>query len=172
MKVQTKWGMTALAVLLVGASGVEAQTASPTTDEAQRIAKAEQLEHRAAEASQHMESFKEASSLYREAAETLGDHPDAANHRVQAARLAYYSGDEGRAIQDFRAAGEQALEWGDVLVAAQSFLDAAWIAAEEDRDGEAYELAQRAERLSSSPLIERQERASLLSRIADMQQDD
>lgn len=170
MKGQTTWGLTALAVLLVGASGVEAQSAVPATDEAERTARAEQLERQADEASQDMKSFKKASSLYREAAEALGDHPDAADHLVQAARLAYYTGDESRAIQDFRAAGERALEWGDVLVAAQSFLDAAWVAAEEDRGTEAIQLAQRAERLSSSPLIQRQERASLLSRIADLQQ--
>lgn len=172
MKAKTTWGLTTLAVLLVGASGVEAQSASPVTDEAQKVALAERLGQEAREASRDMKSFEKASSLYREAAETLGDHPDAAEHLVQAGRLAYYTGDESRAIQDFRAAGERALEWGDVLVAAQSFLDAAWIAAEEERGTEARELAHRAERLSSSPLIQRQERASLLSRIADIEQQD
>ncbi len=170
MKKHTKWGLAALAAVAVGASGVEAQAASPIGDEAERIALAEHLESQAVEASQHVKSFKKASSLYREAAETLGDHPDAAEHLVQAARLAYYTGDERRAIQDFRAAGEQALEWGDVMTAAQSFLDAAWVAAEEERGEEALELAHRAEKLSSSPLIQRQERASLRSRIADFQQ--
>jgi tetratricopeptide (TPR) repeat protein len=172
MKTQTRWTLAALAALLVGVPGLEAQSTAPATDEAKRIALAEQLEQQAQEATKEIKNFKKASSLYREAAKTLGDHPDAANHLVQAGRLAYYTGDEGRAIEDFRTAGEQALEWGDVLVAAQSFLDAAWIAAEEERGAEAIELAQRAERLSSSPLIERQERASLLSRIADMQQQD
>ncbi len=170
MKKHTQWGLAALAALAVGASGVEAQAASPVIDEAERVALAEYLEDQAVDASQNLKSFKEASSLYREAAETLGDHPDAAEHLVQAARLAYYTGDERRAIEDFRAAGEQALAWGDVMVAARSFLDAAWVAAEEDRGAEAVELAHRAEKLSSSPLIQRQERASLLSRIADFQQ--
>lgn len=170
MKKHTQWGFAALAALAVGASGIEAQAASPVIDEAERVALAEYLEDQAVEASQDLKSFKKASSLYREAAETLGDHPDAAEHLVQAARLAYYTGDERQAIQDFRAAGEQALAWGDVLIAAQSFLDAAWVAAEEDRGAEAVELAHRAEKLSSSPLIQRQERASLMSRIADFQQ--
>lgn len=172
MKMHTRWTLTALAVLLVAAPGLEAQSAAPATDEAKRVALAEKLEQQARDASADMETFGKASSLYREAAETLGDHPDAADHLVHAGRLAYYTGDRGRAIEDFRAAGEQALEWGDVLVAAQAFLDAAWVAAEEERGTEARELAQRAERLSSSPLIQRQERASLLSRIADLQQQD
>jgi tetratricopeptide (TPR) repeat protein len=172
MKMQTRWTLTALTALLVGAPGLEAQSAAPVTDEAKRVALAGQLAQQARDASEEMDTFKEASSLYRQAAETLGDHPDAADHLVHAGRLAYYTGDERRAIEDFRAAGERALEWGDVLVAAQAFLDAAWVAAEEERGAEAMELAQRAERLSSSPLIQRQERASLLSRIADLQQQD
>ena len=172
MKTHSKWGLAALAALAVGTSGLEAQATSPVVDEADRIALAEHLEQQAVEASKDIGKFKKASSLYREAAETLGDHPDAPGHLIQAARLAYYTGDESRAIRDFRQAGEQALAWGDVMTAAQSFLDAAWVAAEEDRGSEALELAHRAERLTSSPLIQRQERASLLSRIADFQQQD
>ncbi|MEJ2540144.1 MAG: hypothetical protein P8188_09260 [Gemmatimonadota bacterium] len=166
---RTNWGLVALTALFTGAGAVQAQTASPTSDEAQRTAQAERLQRQAQEASQHVSSFKEASSLYREAAETLGDHPEAATQLMQAARLAYYTGDEDAAIRDFTAAGERALAWGDVLAAAQSFLDAAWVAAEAQR-GEAAELAHRAEKLSSSPLIQRQERLALLNRIAEMQE--
>ena len=172
MKMRKTWGLAALAALVVGTSGLEAQATAPVVDEAERIAQAEQLQKKAADASQHLDSFDEAASLYRKAAETLGDHPDAPGHRVQAGRLAYYTGNESQAIRDFRAAAEQALAWGDVLMAAQSFLDAAWVAAEAERGGEALELAHRAEKLSSSPLIQRQERASLLNRIAEMQQQD
>ncbi len=171
MTTRTRWALAALAGLLLSAPSVaQAQSSSTVSDEAQREAEAHEMVVKAEKASQDIGSFREAALLYRQAAEILGDHPEAAHHLVQAGRLAYYTGREGQAIQDFEAAGEQALAWGDVVTAAQSFLDAAWVAAEEHRGSQALTLARRAEKLSSSPLIQRQERMALLSRIADFQQ--
>ena len=171
MTTRTRWALAALAALLLGApSAAQAQSSTTISDEAERVAQAQEMVVTAQEASKEIGSFREAAFLYRQAAETLGDHPDAPHHLVQAGRLSYYTGREGQAIDDFEAAGEQALAWGDVVTAAQSFLDAAWVAAEENRGSQALTLARRAEKLSSSPLIQRQERMALLSRIADLQQ--
>jgi hypothetical protein len=171
MTTRTRWALTAMAGLLLSAPSVaQAQSSTTVSDEADREARAHEMVVKAEEASQDINSFREAAFLYRQAAETLGDHPESAHNLVQAGRLAYYTGREGQAIDDFEAAGESALAWGDVVTAAESFLDAAWVAAGENRGSEALTLARRAEKLSSSPLIQRQERVALLSRIADLQQ--
>ena len=170
MRTQTQWVLAAATALLLAAPAAQAQSATTVSDEAEREAQAHEMVVKAQEASKDIRSFREAANLYRQAAQTLGDHPEAAQHLVQAGRLAYYTGREGLSINDCEAAGNQALAWGDVLTAAQSFLDAAWVAAEEHRGSEAVTLARRAEKLSSSPLIQRQERVALLSRIADFQE--
>lgn len=171
MTTRTRWALAAMAGLLLSAPSVaRAQSSTTVSDDAQREAEAHEMVAKAQEASKDIATFREAASLYRQAAETLGDHPESPHNLVQAGRLSYYIGREGQAIDDFQSAGEMALAWGDVVTAAQSFLDAAWVAAEEHRGAEALTLARRAEKLSSSPLIQRQERMALMSRIADFQQ--
>jgi hypothetical protein len=170
MKRMTWAGAAAVALLMAtfGAGNLQAQTSTTSTDEGDRIAKAEKLESEARDAASDRESFGDAIRLYREAADLRGDDPGAIADLIMAGKLAYYVGHKGQAVDHLARAGEIALEWGDVLTAAQSFLDAAWVADREGDDAEAYELGRRAEKLSASPLIQRQERVSILNRIADL----
>ncbi|HSG47705.1 MAG TPA: hypothetical protein VLA43_07845 [Longimicrobiales bacterium] len=167
----TKWtGGAVVALLAAGlmAGGAQAQAVSATGDEEIRVEKAQALEAAAREAAEVRAAFREASRLYRQAAEIRGDQPEAAQSLMMAGALAYYVGSEGQAIKDLTRAGELALAWGDVVTAAQAFLDASWVAAKEGRQNDAAELGRRAERLSASPLIQRQERGAILNRIGDL----
>lgn len=168
----TKWtnrGLLTLLALTTGALGapqLQAQSTGGDEAESERLARAETLRVEARTTTEAGD-FRRASFLYREAASTAGDHPRAVSDLVEAATLAYYAGRNGQAVKDFQAAGEAALQWGDVLTAARSFLDGAWVAAASGDRERAVELARRAEKLSSSPLIQRQERIALLSRIGE-----
>lgn len=152
------------ATLAIAPIALHAQTTGPT-------AETTEVEALRAEATQRAESrdgFLQASLLFRRAADLRGAHPDAVADRLAAARLAWYAGREGDAIHDLDRAAETALEWGDVMTAASAWLDAAWVAWKDGDSEKALDYATRAERLSHSPLIERRERAAILSRIADL----
>lgn len=163
------WGVAAIVALssfTVGVGGLDAQSATTvdTNMEAQR------LQDRAAELEMSYQNLGDASKLYRAVAEIHTDGPESVQPLLDAGRLAFYSGQEDQALKDYLNAGERALEWGDVLTAARVYLDAAWLA---DWDGDtrlAYELTQKALRLSKSPLIKVEDRRSLERRVAQQQQ--
>ncbi len=157
--------LAAVAALAVSAVPGTAQTATAIDGTAQ--AKAAELQQQAAQIAQTSKDWSRAASLYRRAAELQGDDPAAAKNFRMAGVLAYYSGNERESTRDLTRAGETALEWGDVAMAARWFLDAAWVAHRDGNGSRAVELAHRAERLTRSPLLLREERAALLSRIAD-----
>jgi hypothetical protein len=157
--------VTTAATLALTAGSVSAQYSSAV--DAGPRSDAVELEQQARELARGNADWGRAAILYRRAAELRTDDPAAARDFRMAGLLSFYAGREGDAARDLARAGEVALEWGDVAEAAHSFLDAAWVA---DRDGHgsrALELAHRAERLAQSPLLLREERAELLSRIAD-----
>lgn len=167
----TKWSGGAVVALMAAGllvGDAQAQAVSVVGDEEARVEKAQALEVAAKEAAEVRAAFREASRMYRQAAEIRGDQPEAAHSLMMAGALAYYVGSKGQAITDLTQAGELALAWGDVVTAAQAFLDASWVAAKEGRERDALELGRRAERLSASPLIQRQERGAILGRIGDL----
>lgn len=162
------WGVATIVALSAGALGatdLAAQTASSTTDQARAGALVEEAEALTLE----RETFDRAADRYREAADLYGDL-NAVEPLRMAARLAYYTGDHSRAYRDFVEAGETALAFGDVVRAASSFLDAAWIAREKDQSAQAVALLSRAEKLAQSPLIATADRRALTGRIAEQQQ--
>jgi hypothetical protein len=63
-----------------------------------------------------------------------------------------------------QAAG-QALARGDLRAAALAYLDAAWIAQEQKKPRQVWELGHRAEMLADSPLLGASDRAAILQRI-------
>lgn len=167
---RTTWrnsAILAITTLALTAGATAAQYAAPTNAAADGDA-AHYLEQARAAVEQGQDWGK-ASVLYARAAELQTDDPEAARTWRMSGLLAYYAGREGRAVDALEKSAEAALAWGDVATAARSFLDAAWVAR---RDGDALrtlDLAQRGERLASSPLLARAERAELMSRIADDQ---
>jgi hypothetical protein len=86
------------------------------------------------------------------------------NHRM-AARLLFYAGDGVRAQITMEAAGQAALRTGDVVEAAQAFLDAAWLALRRNNVDEMTRLAESAELLMESPLVPEDQRQAVLGRI-------
>lgn len=161
---QKNTGLTriAMATLLVAAS--------TTTLAAQTTAQVPNEEIKAIEAKAHahmraLDEWDRAASLFRRAANlrSPGD-PAAVKGLIRAAQLSFYRGDESRAMRDFEAAGQRALAIGDVLVAANAFADAAWVADTRGLGVRAHDLLNRAQLLSNSPLIPEDERDHLRAR--------
>ena len=91
--------------------------------------------------------------------------PAAVRDLIQAARYSFYSGKRDRALRDFTMAAETALRFGDIVAAAESFLDAAWVAMQVHDGTAALRYADRARELSASPLVRESDRARLMSRL-------
>ena len=81
-----------------------------------------------------------------------------------AARLYYHAGELRDSEKMFEAAGDRALETGDVYNAAIAFFNAAAVAQENGRDRDAQKLGWKAHKLSRSQLLNDEQRKSLTSR--------
>lgn len=149
----------ALAIAL-GAGSARAQTTAEVT-----VPEVEAIEADAHASLDDLSAWKRAARLFRRAADLRpeGD-PGATENLIYAARLSYYEGNERQAVRDFEAAGRRALAIGDVVVAANAFTDAAWIAQQRGSGERALALLSRAELLSRSPLIPEDERTHLRAR--------
>lgn len=164
---RTTWrnsAILAITTLALTAGTTAAQYAVPMDDGSSSDA-AEYL--RQAGAALDHQDWGKASVLFAKAAELQTDDPDAARNWRMSGLLAYYAGREGRAVDALEKSAETALAWGDVGSAARAYLDAAWVARRDGNARRTLDLAQRGERLASSPLLERAERAEILSRIAE-----
>ena len=149
----------ALAIAL-GAASAGAQTTAEVT-----VSEVEALEANAHASLDDLSAWERAARLFRHAADLRpeGD-PGATENLIYAARLSYYEGNERQAVLDFEAAGRRALAMGDVIVAANAFTDAAWVAKHRGSGERALALLSRAELLSRSPLIPEDERTHLRAR--------
>ena len=152
-------------VALALAMALGAVSAGAQTTAEVNVTDVEALE---ADAHAHLDdlsAWDRAARLFRRAADLRhqGD-PAATENLMYAARLAYYEGDERQAVRDFEAAGQRALAMGDVIVAANAFTDAAWVAQHRGYGERALTLLSRAQLLSRSPLIPEDERTHLRGR--------
>lgn len=152
----------AAAALLVAASatGLSAQvTAEATVTEFETI----EMDARARLA--NLKDWDRAAALFRRAAELrpAGD-PIAAEDLIYAARLSFYEGDKRQSVRDFESAGNRALAMGDLVVAANAFMDGAWVAHNRGYGEWAFALVDKARLLSNSPLLPDNERMHLRSR--------
>lgn len=167
---RTTWrnsAIMAMTTLALTAGTSAAQYTGPIDDGAN--GDAIELERQARAVLDHDQDWGKASVLFARAADMQGDAPEAAKNWRMSGLLAYYAGREGRAVDALEKSAENSLAWGDVASAARSFLDAAWVARQDGNGRRTLELAARGERLASSPLLARAERAELLSRIAEDQ---
>jgi D-serine deaminase-like pyridoxal phosphate-dependent protein len=131
-----------------------------------KAARAAELEQEASTFAENVDTLGRAASLYRKAAGLrLEGDPQGIRDLLKSGALAFYVGDASQAASDLEKAGEVALVYGDVKTAARAFLDAAWAAEASDQDRKAYGLAMKAHRLAQSPLLEDEERFTLLARI-------
>jgi len=108
----------------------------------------------------------DAARLHRRSAE-LRDADDPLGFRClkEAAALEYATGDRTTARTDMTAAAGQALARGDLRSAALAYVDAAWIAQEQQNSRQVWENGHRAEMLADSPLLGPGDRAAILARI-------
>jgi hypothetical protein len=145
---------------------VAAAVFAPAALLGQSTSEATRLEADALSLSESPADLGKAADLFRQAAglRPAGD-PVAVRDLVQAARFSFYSGKRDRALKDFAAAAESALRVGDVLGAAESFLDAAWVAQQVLDGTQALRYALRAQELAASPLLNETDRARLMSRL-------
>jgi hypothetical protein len=152
----------ALLATLALPAALSAQYQLPTLTSA---ARADSL-HQAAAALVTAHRWGDAARLHRRSAE-LRDSEDPLGFRClkEAAELAYATGDRSAARSDMATAASHALARGDLREAALAYLDAAWIAQEQNNPRKVWELGHRAEMLADSPLLGAKDRAAILGRI-------
>ena len=110
--------------------------------------------------------WRDAARLHRRSAEyRAAEDPRGSQSLTEAAALAYAAGDRSAARTDLARAAERALARGDIRVAALAYLDAAWIAQEQEKPSQVWEFGHRAEILAASPLLSESDRGVILQRI-------
>jgi hypothetical protein len=110
--------------------------------------------------------WRDASRAYRRSADFRAvEDPVGFQCLTDAAALAYYVGDRSAARTDMARAAERALARGDLKAAALAYLDAAWIAQDQRKPSQVWELGHRAEMLAASPLLSEADRSAILQRI-------
>ena len=110
--------------------------------------------------------WRDAARIYRRSGEfrAAGD-PLGSRCLSEAAALAYAAGDRSGARTDMAHAADRALARGDLREAALAYLDAAWIAQEQQKPNQVWEFGHRAEILAASPLLSESDRGAILQRI-------
>jgi hypothetical protein len=110
--------------------------------------------------------YRDAAHLYRRSAEFRAmDDSMGVQCLTEAAALAYAAGDRSAARTDMAHAADRALARGDLRTAGLAYLDAAWIAQEQEKPGQVREFGHRAEILAASPLLTESDRGAILQRI-------
>ena len=110
--------------------------------------------------------WRDAARLYRRSAEfRAAEDPLGSQCLSKAAALTYATGDRSGARTDMAHAAERALARGDLRAAALAYLDAAWIAQEQEKPSQVWEFGHRAEILAASPLLSDSDRSVILQRI-------
>lgn len=168
MKTTTRGALAALTTILslAGSAPLAATQGDGGPDEPS-AREAERLEEEAAALASFPHRWNEVVDLYRKAADVRpeGD-PKALWDLRQAGRIAYYVGREETAVRILRRAGDTALAFGDVVSAANLFLDAAWVAHRRGDAPTVQTLKERARRLARSPLLDGADGTALRQRLA------
>jgi hypothetical protein len=154
-------GLFALGPGLASAS----QMALATTD-AHNAADPHEFESRAKSLFAFPKRYDEAIKLFLKAADTreVGD-PVRVQDMVLASRLAFYRQDRDRSLAYMLRAADEAAATGDVITAAHSYMDAAFIAKQVGNAETVVKLVKKAELLAYSPLIGDKDREGILVRI-------
>jgi len=155
---------TAFMAITALAIGVPQPASATGPDGPDQIAEAREIQLEAQKLATRVDRYDDAADLYRRAAELFGQHPEAAEAWAWAGKFSYYDG-SAQAVSDLRNAGEMALRYGQVDLAAHSFLDAAWVAHERGMNAEALDLAGRATDLGQSPLLADADRRAIERRV-------
>jgi hypothetical protein len=155
-------------LLAVAAAPVVAsaqQTLAPVRVTA-NIAYADRLASEADSLSRILSHFKKAAKLYEmsAAARPAGDMK-AFTYLRSAAFLRYDAGDKRGSLSLMEQSAQRAADLGDVISAANAYIDAAIIAGELKQAPRAQDLSRRAALLAKSPLLDVAQRSALLGRM-------
>ncbi len=132
------------------------------------IARAMELEARAWAMRDLMDQYRTAARLYREAAALRPDYDrQKVKNLRQASRMSFYSDRIAEASRDAEVAARVALRQGDVLTAADAYVDAAWLAARVGDAARFDEMVEEATLLAGSPLLAELQRERLLRRLEE-----
>ena len=155
-------------LLAVAAAPVaaSAQQKLPPVRVTATLAHAEALMLRAESLSTQLSHFKQAAELYEQSAEmrTASD-PRAVSCLRSAATLRYNSGNKRKGLGLMEKAADRAIRLGDVVSAANAYIDAAVIASELRQGDRARDLGERAVLLAKSPLLSEEQRGALMYRM-------
>ena len=110
--------------------------------------------------------FKQAAELFEQSADarTQAD-PRAVSCLRSAATLRYNTGNKRKGLGLMEKAGDRAMRLGDVVTAANAYIDAAVIASELREGDRARDLSERAVLLTKSPLLSEEQRGALMYRM-------
>ena len=127
----------------------------------------EALEAKAKQLYETPKKYGEAVKLYVRAADmrTPGD-PMRVTNLVMASRLSFYTGKKTRAADLMERAADEAHAAGDVVRAANAYIDASFLAQAAGNDVKVMELVSKAQLLTASPLLATSDREAILRRIA------
>ncbi|MEQ1856353.1 MAG: hypothetical protein ABL963_07780 [Longimicrobiales bacterium] len=144
----------------------QAQDAFAALDVSMPPAAAEEMESLAYDMILAGRGWEQAAGLYLRAAAMRGAaDPRSATDVRLAGYIYFYKGRPQAAVTSLTGAGEAYLALGDVEGAAETFIDAAWVAAKVGMTAEARGLADRARLLTRSPLLEPSARFGLAERL-------
>lgn len=151
-------GLLALTMFSLASAPASATNPDPRVDDERAVQLYEQAvgllgsKHRWAEA---------ASLLKRSSAARSDADPEAFRTMRFAGRVYAQAGELGKAREAFTEAAELALARGSLVEAAHAYIDAAHAASERGEADRAYALAEKAQRISTSPLLPEAERVSI-----------
>jgi hypothetical protein len=142
------------------------QSLEPEHVTVETTARADRLDTDAVTLQGSTDRFGAAARMHERSAELRSaEDPRAATSLRTAAELRYYSGDSRAAANLMERAALQAAARGDVVTAANAYVDAGIIARELKQPERAADFGRRAEILMTSPLLSGAQRAALQGRI-------
>ena len=158
---------TLVAALALPAAASAQQQLDPVRVTAIATARADSLHARA---DRHeistMRDFRKVARLHEQSAELRGEDDARGFECLQvAAHIRHGAGDFRRAADNMERAAQLAAARGDVMNAAVSYIDAAYIAVDLKQGARVREFTRAARLLTESPLITAAQRVQLLSRI-------
>ena len=160
-KTMMGWVVSTFAVAAVLAVPSDARSqSSPSTQ------RAAEFESQASQVLDQRDRWAYAANLYWAAAQLRADEDPRVQEDLRiAANLAYETGNATGAITALESAASRALASGDVVGAAGTFTDAAWVANKAGLRIDQRRLGSRAVELADSPQLTKAERSQILSRF-------
>lgn len=159
--------LAALALLLLAPTGAEAQSREMFELPPLRVTAFQSpLHSRAMELYEQPERWEEAGELHERAAKLLPNNAADGYFGFQRAAVLYFhAGEIARSRKAMERAAEVADATGDLLTAAHTWIDAAFLAVAEGYAGKKREFVRTAQELAASELLDAADREVILARI-------